>query len=165
MKATLAERGQVAIPKAMRRKLGLVPGTVLPPQTNFFLPWRYISTLDNANPSRLTPLGPNNTPRADFDARRWLTETPDKGLVVERPSHKTGFRPFGEGVRVCPGRELAEIEMLVILSSILRKFEIALEPDHAPMKLVTRFTESPNVEIRLILKPRKMSLKEAKRAD
>ncbi len=29
MKATLAERGQVTIPKALRRKLGLVPGTVL----------------------------------------------------------------------------------------------------------------------------------------
>ena len=143
--------------------LELVPGTVLPPHTNFFVPWRYISTLDNADPSRLTPLGPNNTPRAAFDARRWLTETPAEGLVVNRPSHKTGFRPFGEGMRVCPGRELAELEMLVVLSSILRKFEIALEPNHAPMKLVTRFTESPNVDIRLIMEPRKLSLKEALR--
>jgi len=139
--------------------LELVPGTVLPPGTKFFIPWRYISTLDDADPSRLTPLGPNNTPRTDFDARRWLTETPDKGLVVDRPTHKTGFRPFGEGNRVCPGRELAEIEMLVILSSIFRNFEITLEPDHAPMKLVTRFTESPNVDIRLVLKPRTLSMK------
>ena len=143
--------------------LELVPGTVLPPHTNFFVPWRYISTLDNADPSRLTPLGPNNTPRADFDARRWLTEAPDKGLVVNRPSHKTGFRPFGEGMRVCPGRELAEVEILVVLSSILRKFEIELMPNHAPMKLVTRFTESPNVDIFLVLKPRKLSLREALR--
>ena len=141
----------------------LVPGTILPPGTNFFLPYRYISTLDNADPSRLTPLGPNNTPRAEFDARRWLTQTPHKGLVVNRPSHTTGFRPFGQGLRVCPGRELAEIEMLVILSSILQKFEIALEPNHAPMKLVTRFTECPNVDIRLVLKPRGLSLKEALR--
>ena len=29
MKARVAERGQVTIPKALRRKLGLVPGTVL----------------------------------------------------------------------------------------------------------------------------------------
>ena len=29
MKAKVAECGQVAIPKALRRKLGLVPGTVL----------------------------------------------------------------------------------------------------------------------------------------
>ena len=141
----------------------LLPGTVLPPGTNFFVPWRYISTLDNADPSRSTPLGPNNTSRAEFDSRRWLTKTPDEGLAVNRPSHTTGFRPFGQGLRVCPGRELAEIEMLVILSSILRKFEIALEPNHAPMKLVTRFTESPNVDIRLVLKPRGLSLKEALR--
>ena len=66
-------------------------------------------------------------------------------------------------MRVCPGRELAEIEILVVLGSILRKFEIELEPNHAPMKLVTRFTESPNVDIRLILKPRKLNLREALR--
>ena len=29
MKTRVAERGQVTIPKALRRKLGLVPGTVL----------------------------------------------------------------------------------------------------------------------------------------
>ncbi|MHB1292266.1 MAG: AbrB/MazE/SpoVT family DNA-binding domain-containing protein [Sulfuricella sp.] len=29
MKATIAERGQVTIPKALRDKLGLTPGTVL----------------------------------------------------------------------------------------------------------------------------------------
>ena len=29
MKTKVAERGQVTIPKALRRKLGLVPGTVL----------------------------------------------------------------------------------------------------------------------------------------
>ena len=29
MKATIAERGQVTIPKALRKKLGMRPGTVL----------------------------------------------------------------------------------------------------------------------------------------
>ena len=29
MKAKVAERGQVTIPKALRRRLGLVPGTIL----------------------------------------------------------------------------------------------------------------------------------------
>ena len=29
MKATVAERGQVTIPKALRKKLGIKPGTVL----------------------------------------------------------------------------------------------------------------------------------------
>ena len=29
MKAKVAERGQVTIPKTLRRKLGLVPGTIL----------------------------------------------------------------------------------------------------------------------------------------
>ena len=29
MKAKVAERGQVTIPKALRKKLGLVPGTIL----------------------------------------------------------------------------------------------------------------------------------------
>jgi len=131
-------------------------GTVLPPHTFFFFPWRYISTLDDADPSRLIPLGPNNASRKDFCARRWLTEEEEgsKNVSVQQPTHKNGWRPFGVGMRVCPGRDLAEIEMLVIIASILRKFEISLEENHAPMKLVTRFTESPNIDIRLMLKPR-----------
>ena len=133
-------------------------GTKLPPHTSFFLAWRYISTLDNTEPSRLTPLGPRNTPRSEVCARRWLT-TSGNNISVVTPTHKNGWRPFGTGVRVCPGRELAEIEMLAILSLLLRKFEISLEHNHPPMKLVSCFTESPNIDIRLVLKPRGIIVK------
>merc|ERR1712194_218710 len=132
-------------------------GSTLPPKTRILLPWRYISTLDNAEPSKLIPLGPLNSPRNKMCARRWLTTT-DGHVSVQTPSHKSGWKPFGSGARVCPGRDLAEVEMLVVLASILRSFVLALEPNHPPMKLVKRFTECPNIDIRVIFQPTKNSL-------
>ena len=61
---------------------------------------------------------------------------------------------FGEGVRVCPGRELAETELLVFLVSILRAFELELEPDHPPMSYRFRLSVCQDINTRLLLKPR-----------
>ena len=134
-----------------------IAGTKLPPHTLFFLAWRYISTLDTADPERLTPMGPQNTPQNQFCPRRWLVVNDDGNIFsIHNPTHKHGWRPFGVGVRVCPGRDFAEVEMLIILASILRSFEISLEKNHAPMKLISRFTESPDIDIRLCFRPRKL---------
>jgi cytochrome P450 len=99
--------------------------------------WKYISTLENSAAGKSAPRGPRDTPLSKFCGRRWLTVSQALPSAI-KPTFKSGFRPFGEGARVCPGRELAETEILVILSSILRKFEISLEPGHPPLKLVTQ---------------------------
>lgn len=132
-------------------------GCVLPPNTRIILPWRFISTLDSKDGTVGTPRGPLNASPADFCARRWLSrdgDASDGKLTVATPSFRTGYRAFGSGKRVCPGRDLAETETLVILAAILRTFEISLEEGHPPMTLVSRFTQSPDIDIRLVLKPR-----------
>jgi len=135
--------------------------------------------------NRCLPRGPRNAPPSEFCPRRWLvptteatssstessssptntnanTSTPTKARItnttvrVIKPTHKMGFRPFGSSVRVCPGRDLAEMEALVLLSSVLRKFEIRLDGGrlHAPLEFATRVTYQPNIDIRLALRLR-----------
>jgi cytochrome P450 len=140
-------------------------GTKVPPRTGFILPIRYISTK-----SPLTPSGPLNASASDFCARRYLLvdkeeyqsttttdttlSTKEKNLSVVKPCYKTGFNSFGNGRRVCPGRDLAEMEIIICLASVLRKFVVTLKEDHPPMKLVTRLSQSPNMNIMLSLQPR-----------
>ena len=135
-----------------------VDGTLFPPRTNFMILSQYISTLESSEVGKRTPRGARDAPLDSFCPRRWLISTEDgKGPSVRMPTFRTGFRAFGEGRRVCPGRELAEMEILIILSMILRKFEICLEEGHPPMELVSRFTSSPNIDVNLELKPRRTS--------
>jgi cytochrome P450 len=130
-----------------------IDGTVLPAASRFVVLWKYISTLENSAAGKSAPRGPRDAPLSKFCGRRWLTGSPASPSTI-KPTFKSGFRPFGEGARVCPGRELAETEILVILSSILRKFEISLEPGHPPLKLVTQLAQAPGCEIKLVFNPR-----------
>ena len=155
-----------------------IGGILHPPHTMFFILSRYISTIEvmsesgSDHPSKSstkigTPRGPRDAPLTDFCPRRWLQPNESDGeskhngnveisYTVTTPTFKTGYNPFGMGARVCPGREMAEVEILLILSAILRNFEISLEEGHPPVKLVTRFTECPDRDIRLSLKPREI---------
>ena len=132
-----------------------IEGIKLPPKTVFVLMDQYISQQESEVEGRVTPRGPFNTSPKEFCARRYLVDKDNstKPFVVE-PTFKTGFRPFGSGARVCPGRKFAEAEILYTLSLLLRSFHIALEDGHLPMKLVSSFTQQPNVDVRLVLNPR-----------
>mmetsp|Transcript_13208 Transcript_13208/g.26947 ORF Transcript_13208/g.26947 Transcript_13208/m.26947 type:complete len:518 (+) Transcript_13208:138-1691(+) len=148
-------RGPTSLIGLQNMKEVEIGGTTFPPNTTFLIALRYISTLDDSDPERLIPLGPNNAPRKEFCPRRWLTTNEDGNTTVQNPSHKSGWRPFGVGMRVCPGRDFAEVEMLIILGSMLRKYEISLKENHPPMTMVKRFTECPDIDICLSLKDRK----------
>lgn len=54
----------------------------------------------------------------DFDPERWLSsaETPDI------PVHW----PFGQGGRICPGRPLAQVEMIGVLATLFKEYSIEL---------------------------------------
>merc|ERR1711907_299797 len=141
-------------------------GSTQPVGTHYILLARLASMVESDQVSddseRRTPKGPLNSPSKQFCPRRWLTEgMVEEGkqcsatLGVTKPTFKTGYRPFGTSVRVCPGRDLAEMEILILLSGILRKFEIRLEEDHPPLTFVTRIAQTPNIDIRLALKPRR----------
>jgi cytochrome P450 len=107
------------------------------------------------------PTGPKGEGPEQFCPLRWLIPQNStsgriaRPLAVMHPSNKhCGFMPFGHGVRVCPGAQLAKIEVITGLFCILQKFEISPIPKHPPIRIVSRFTEKFDGEIQLILKPR-----------
>jgi cytochrome P450 len=75
------------------------------------------------------------------DARWW--ERPNEfypehflnGAVTQR--HKYTFLPFGGGVHNCVGRHFAELEMMVIIATVLREFTILVNEDIKPTVSIT----------------------------
>lgn len=147
-----------------------IGGVSFPPHTQFIVLRRYISTLPetteddgtNGRKRRATPTGPRNAPPTEYCPRRWLERHGDGVPTVstDAPTYdRHGFTPFGLGVRVCPGRGLAEMEMAVVVASLLRRFEIRWTPEIeggcAPMRLVSRFTEVQERPVRLLLRTRR----------
>lgn len=83
-----------------------------------------------------------------FDGRRWLEES-KKGL---KPIPQ-GIMPFGFGVRICPGKDLAELEACEGIAKLLDEFPAIKLQDpndanHPPHNLF-RFTMKPERPIRL----------------
>ncbi|XP_062181999.1 cytochrome P450 714C2-like isoform X2 [Phragmites australis] len=66
-----------------------------------------------------------------------------------KPSHM--YMPFGVGARTCAGQNLAMVELKVVLSLLLSKFEFALSPNyvHCP---AFRLTIEPGDGVPLVLK-------------
>lgn len=60
---------------------------------------------------------------SSFDPERWLSPTAGHG---KQPHHARVFAPFGGGPRICPGRNLAMLEIRTVLAMLCRTF--GLEP-------------------------------------
>lgn len=74
------------------------------------------------------------------DARWW--ERPDEFypehfLNDRTKRHKYAFLPFGGGVHNCVGRHFAELEMMVIIGTLLRQFTLAVSEDIGPTVSIT----------------------------
>ena len=62
----------------------------------------------------------NFTSSAEFKPERWLKES-------RCPVHNTeAFTPFGGGPRYCPGRNLAILEIRMVMSMLLKNFEVEI---------------------------------------
>ncbi|GBC07880.1 hypothetical protein RclHR1_07750007 [Rhizophagus clarus] len=77
---------------------------------------------------------------------------PDRWMVEGNEPKKNSFLTFGGGLRICPGRKLAMIELVCLMALLFRKYEIDLVNKEAPLNtvssLITACTELL-VEIRL----------------
>jgi cytochrome P450 len=84
-----------------------------------------------------------------FLPERWIFE--HKPQRDEDPSRKVF--PFGGGARLCPGRFLALTEIKVVVSMIVRNFELEFDTKAPPVQQVMNFFMGPSA-VPVRLKPR-----------
>ncbi len=75
----------------------------------------------------------------EFDLDRWLDRSPGS----DRVHNQKAFTPFGGGPRFCPGRNLALLEIKMVLAMLLRNFDVELANDGAEVDELFAFTMSP----------------------
>ncbi len=84
-----------------------------------------------------------------FRPERW-TDPIARGDSAHEPR---AHNQFGAGPRVCPGRHLASVEMRLVLSMLLRHFEVELACDPLEIDEVCAFTVMPSrMPVRLRLR-------------
>ena len=64
----------------------------------------------------------------EFHPERWLGQTVG-GLAVFDKDRKDALNPFSLGAHNCPGRELAYLEMRLILTQLVCNFDMRMSPD------------------------------------
>ncbi|GBB83163.1 hypothetical protein RclHR1_00010045 [Rhizophagus clarus] len=78
---------------------------------------------------------------------------PDRWLVEGSDPKKLSFLMFGGGLRICPGRKLAMIELICLMALLYRKYEIDLVDMNAPLNVVSGGVTACN-ELLVKIKPR-----------
>lgn len=84
-----------------------------------------------------------------FRPERWLAQADGRGPRLAHDART--FLQFGAGPRVCPGRNLAMLEIKLVLSMLLRHFKIELAVPSDRIEEVQAFTMGPKtLPVRLI---------------
>lgn len=84
---------------------------------------RYAATLDD-----------NFTDGKSFYPERWMKES-------KCPMHSMdAYIPFGGGPRFCPGKNLAILEMKLVLAMLFKNFEVEMVTPHDDVKEIMAFT-------------------------
>ncbi|KAM9344123.1 cytochrome P450 [Pholidichthys leucotaenia] len=87
-----------------------------------------------------------------FQPERWLRGGDDK-----LKNHPFGSVPFGFGVRACLGRRVAELEMYLLLSRLIKHYEVKPDPAGRAVKPITRTLLCPATPINLRFLDRRAS--------
>ena len=70
----------------------------------------------------------------EFNPNRWIAES-------RCPMHNTdAFMPFGAGPRFCPGRNLALLEMKMVLSMLFKNFNLQIVSSTESIEEILAFT-------------------------
>ncbi|KAJ0005977.1 hypothetical protein NQD34_015871 [Periophthalmus magnuspinnatus] len=83
------------------------------------------------------------SPRS-FQPQRWL-----RGSEQKSQMHPFGSIPFGFGTRGCLGRRVAELEMHLLLTRLIQRFELRPDPVGSEVKPITRTLLCPEKDISL----------------
>jgi cytochrome P450 len=85
----------------------------------------------------------------EFRPERWL----ETAAQQDGAHNSKAFMPFGAGPRFCPGRQLAMLQIKMVMSMLCRDFEVALPKDAAPLEDRYNFTVGPT-HLDVVLRPR-----------
>jgi cytochrome P450 len=89
---------------------------------------------------------------------RWFSEPeafqPERFLPTAEPPVRHAFIPFGAGPRACIGKNLAMLEGVLVLATLLRKHRIVLANDQGPVELEGQISLHPKGGMRVRLEPR-----------
>ncbi|KAM3608172.1 uncharacterized protein V6R79_020422 [Siganus canaliculatus] len=122
----------------------IVVGDYLFPKNTLFHLCHYCASYDEnvfANPHTFLP-------------QRWL-----RSDAEEKSKHPFGSLPFGFGIRACLGRRVAELEMYLALSRLIKHFEMRPDPAGTTVKPITRTLLCPAEPINLQFLDRKVEHK------
>jgi cytochrome P450 len=97
----------------------------------------------------------NWTSPEKFDPDRFYKIGESDKYLLEKQHAKNAFTLFGNGIRICPGRKLAMIELKSLLALIYRKYDIEPADMNAPLEYenVILFTICKKLMVKV--KPRK----------
>jgi cytochrome P450 len=70
---------------------------------------------------------------AGFDPRRFLPEPNSDPAPAEQPRHRYAYIPFGGGRRACVGASFAELETVLVLATIARRYRLELTMSGMPV--------------------------------
>lgn len=90
-----------------------------------------------------------------FQPQRWL-----RGAEEKSKHHPFGSVPFGFGIRACLGRRVAELEMYLLLSRLMKHFEVRPDPAGTTVEPITRTLLCPEKPINLQFLDRKVKQEE-----
>ncbi|XP_035532538.1 cytochrome P450 [Morone saxatilis] len=93
-----------------------------------------------------------------FLPQRWLRGTEEKS------KHPFGSVPFGFGIRACLGRRVAELEMYLLLSRLIKHYEVRPDPAGTTVKPITRTLLCPAKPINLQFLDRRVQQEEQRAA-
>ncbi|KAJ8255442.1 hypothetical protein GJAV_G00204920 [Gymnothorax javanicus] len=73
-----------------------------------------------------------------FRPERWL-----RGSAEKQQQHPFASVPFGFGIRACLGKRVAELEMYLVLSRLIKHFEVRPDPAGTTVTPITRTLLAP----------------------
>ncbi|CAM9265145.1 unnamed protein product [Chrysoparadoxa australica] len=87
----------------------------------------------------------SNFTRADeFIPERWIDSEREEFVGAGCAHDPNACNSFGGGPRVCPGKDMAMLESVTVVASIVKAFTLSLTSDHGMPESIDEFVSGPS---------------------